>query len=93
MPGLRLARLYRVVTVAQDLRPIRGRLWQSVMRERAGTTLFAVLFLVVVLLEVAKLVRAAIEQDAPSSNIRNASDALWWTWVSVTTVGYGDRFP
>ncbi len=33
------------------------------------------------------------EEKAPGSNIHNYPDALWWAIVSVTTVGYGDRFP
>jgi voltage-gated potassium channel len=93
VPFLRLARLYRVIAVTRALGPLRGRLWRSIVRERAGTTLFAVLFLVVLLLEVASGVVLLIEIDAPGANIRNASDALWYTWVSITTVGYGDRYP
>jgi voltage-gated potassium channel len=34
-----------------------------------------------------------VERGDPQANIHTASDALWWTYVSVTTVGYGDRFP
>jgi voltage-gated potassium channel len=32
------------------------------------------------------------EQDA-DPNITTFGDALWWAATTVTTVGYGDRFP
>jgi len=90
---LRVARLYRVITVSRSLQPVRTGLWRTVLRDRAGSTLFAVLFLVALLLEVASSLVLAVEIQAPDSNIKTSSDALWWTWVSVMTVGYGDRFP
>jgi voltage-gated potassium channel Kch len=34
-----------------------------------------------------------IEAPVEESNIKTGSDAVWWSIVTVATVGYGARFP
>ena len=47
----------------------------------------------ILVLEFGSLEILHVEQNAPGANITSASDALWYTIVTISTVGYGDRYP
>ncbi len=59
---------------------------------RCGTTTGVVVAVVILVVVAGGLVLDA-ERGQDEANIVNASDALWWASTTVTTVGYGDRFP
>jgi voltage-gated potassium channel len=83
---LRLLRLARLAAFATTgLHEARG-----ILRHRG---LNWVLLIVLVLNLVAAAAVLEFERDHPEGNISSYPDALWWAVTTITTVGYGDRFP
>ncbi|WP_231562975.1 ion transporter [Microbacterium mangrovi] len=88
---LRLFRVLRVVRLLRKLGP--GAIWRSITRDRANSALMTLLLMGILVLQFGSLAILRVEQYAEGANITTASDALWYTIVTISTVGYGDHFP
>lgn len=63
------------------------------MRDRASSSLLTLLLVGILVLEFGSLTMLQLERNAPNANITTAPDALWYLVVTMSTVGYGDRYP
>jgi voltage-gated potassium channel len=97
IPALDVARWGRAARVARIIRVFRGvratKTLASVVLERRAQSSFLAASLVSLLLLIGASISILQVETAPESNIKTAEDAIWWALTTITTVGYGDRFP
>ena len=93
-PPFKVLRLFRLVREVRLFRAAGGRAtWSTLKRERANSALMSLLLLGVLVLEFGSLLMLRIEHFADGASIVTGSDALWYTIVTISTVGYGDVHP
>ena len=85
VPFMRILRVFRVVLA---LRGIKG-----FVKNRASAAGSYILMLVPLTWFSGGIAVLDAESTNPDASITNLREALWWSLATITTVGYGDKYP
>lgn len=84
---VRVFRVFRIIRIIKSF-----RLLVSFMKTNKVASLYGlIVFTSITTVILTSTIVLYVEKDV--GNIKTAEDAIWWSFISVTTVGYGDHYP
>ncbi len=89
---LRFARIFQILRVFRLIRMTHSVV-KPLLKQRSQTTLALLLAVMVTIISFSSVLILLVEAGVAEANIKTAEDAIWWTIVTISTVGYGEYYP
>lgn len=91
---LRFGRVFRLIRLLRILRAFRTtKEFVNYIFQNKSQGAFTSATILAILLIIFSSIAILQVETSPESNIKTAEDAIWWSYVTITTVGYGDKYP
>ncbi len=87
----RVFRLFRLIRILRAFKSVK-HITEHVYKNKS-IGLFATVGLIAFLMVLFSSIAILQFETTPESNIKTAEDAIWWSYTTLTTVGYGDKYP